>query len=78
MILHIIGHTDNLSSHEFNIQLGLRRAEEVKQKFIDLGVNSSQLKTESKGFDHPIAPNNSEINREKNRRVQLEIDAIGL
>ena len=74
LILHLTGHTDNLSSREFNQLLGLRRAEVIKQKFIDLGVNSSQLVTDSKGLDEPIAPNDKEKNRQRNRRVELSID----
>lgn len=75
LTLHLTGYTDNLSSREFNLLLGMRRAEVVKLKFLDLGVSSSQLVADSKGLDNPIAPNEKERDRQKNRRVELSIES---
>lgn len=74
MKLRIIGHTCNISSHEINEQVGLKRAEVIKEKLVGYGVSESQLKLETKAYDEPLVPNTSEENRAKNRRVQLIVE----
>lgn len=74
--LSIIGHTCNLGSHDANMKVGMKRAESLKQKFIEQGVPESQLFTQSKAYDEPLVPNTSEENRIKNRRVELKIFRI--
>lgn len=51
IILHIVGHTDNLGSQKLNKKLGLERANAVRQKFVNKGVRSVQLRTEVKALD---------------------------
>jgi len=51
IILHVVGHTDNLGSQKLNKKLGLQRAIAVKQKFVNKGVRSAQLHTEVKALD---------------------------
>jgi len=69
--LRLVGHTCNIGTHKVNQALGLKRANNVKLKFIHQGVSNSQLKTESKAYDQPLVPNTSKSNRAKNRRVQM-------
>ena len=71
--LRFVGHTDNIGSHKINVIFGMRRADNVKQKFIDQGVSRSQLISESKAYDEPLAPNTSSPNRAKNRRVEIKV-----
>ena len=74
--LYIIGHTCNIGSHAANMKVGMRRAQTMKQKFIEQGVPESQLFTQSKAYDQPLVPNTSEANRIKNRRVELKVFKI--
>ncbi len=71
--LIITGHTCNLGSYNANYKVGLKRARKVRHLFSKEGVPSSQMEIYSKAFKVPIAPNNSEENRAKNRRVELDI-----
>ena len=71
--LRFVGHTDNIGSHKINVRFGMRRADNVKQKFIDQGVSRSQLISESKAYDEPLVPNTSSSNRAKNRRVEIKV-----
>lgn len=71
MKLHLIGHTCNLASHEHNIQVGLDRANSIKQKLLKKGVLPMQLSVESQSFDNPLVPNTNEVNRAQNRRVEM-------
>jgi OmpA-OmpF porin, OOP family len=74
--LMIIGHTCNIGSHTSNMKIGLKRAQAMKQKFIEQGVAESQLVTLSKAYDEPLVQNTSNANRIKNRRVELKVFGI--
>lgn len=69
--LNIKGHTDNTGSHEINFKYGMKRALAMKQKFVEQGVSESQMKVHSKAYDEPLAPNTTEENKSKNRRVEV-------
>lgn len=71
--LRFVGHTCNIGTHEINLKLGLKRADNAKQEFVDLGVSNSQLIDESKAYDEPLVPNTSDENRAKNRRVEIKV-----
>ncbi len=51
--IHIVGHTDSRGNEEYNENLGLMRAEIVKNEFIKRGVNPAQITIESKGKHAP-------------------------
>lgn len=76
--LLIIGHTDTKGEDKFNQQLGLRRAQAVRQYLINKGIKA-EIKTESKGESEPILadqrPDGSFIEEamSKNRRVNIKI-----
>ncbi len=72
-ILTIIGHCDEDGTETLNMKLGADRAENAKAYFVDLGV-SSTIKTISKGETEPVAPNDIELNKQKNRRVNFVIE----
>ena len=72
-IFTIIGHTDAHGSPAYNMDLGMRRAQSAKDYFIDLGI-SNTINIDSKGESEPMAPNDNEENRQKNRRVNFKID----
>ena len=66
----IEGHTCWIGTEEYNRGLSDRRAEAVKQKFIDdFGVSQDRIKTVGYGETRPIADNNTLAGRRKNRRA---------
>lgn len=77
-MLTIIGHTDSKGTTAYNYDLGLRRAENAREYFLDLGV-TTDIEVASKGETEPVAPNrqNGRDNpegRQKNRRVNFVIE----
>jgi len=73
-ITNVVGHTDNTSSRASNMRLGKKRAEFAKSYLVQNGINSSKIRTSSKGPDQPIASNANESGRAKNRRVVVTIN----
>lgn len=70
--LVLVGHTCDKGSDDYNLQLGKKRAESVKQYFQNKGVKAS-ITTKSDGESKPAYPNTSEASRSKNRRVVVQI-----
>ena len=71
--IEIFGHTDNIGSEDYNSTLSLKRAEEVGKYLIMNGINSKRLSYKGMGFSNPVATNDTEIGRAKNRRVEIAI-----
>jgi outer membrane protein OmpA-like peptidoglycan-associated protein len=72
----IIGHTDDVGSDAFNMNLSEQRADSVRTYVINNGVvNPTRLKTVGKGESEPIVTNNTDTNRALNRRVEIVIVA---
>lgn len=65
------GHTDNIGSESFNQALSERRAASVAQALVAQGVSTDRLRTAGLGLAQPLAPNDSEVGRRLNRRVEL-------
>lgn len=65
------GNTDERGSPEYNIGLGWRRAEAVRQAMLLQGVSGSQLTMVSYGAERPIDPGHNEAAWAKNRRVDI-------
>jgi outer membrane protein OmpA-like peptidoglycan-associated protein len=69
----IQGHTDSSGSDAVNVPLSERRANRVRDFLISRGVPASRLTAVGYGSSRPAVPNDTEVNRALNRRVQLEI-----
>lgn len=65
------GNTDESGSPEYNIGLGQRRADSVKNLLIANGVPASQIDTVSYGEEKPAMPGSEEAAYRKNRRVEF-------
>lgn len=65
------GHTDERGGREYNLALGQKRAEAVRQALSLLGVSDNQLEAVSYGKEKPAAQGNSEADLAKNRRVEI-------
>ncbi len=69
----VSGHTDNVGDDAKNMALSQRRAEFVKSKLVEKGVNTANLTVEAKGETMPVATNDAEGGRKLNRRVEINI-----
>lgn len=71
--LSIDGYTDNTGQAATNLQLSQKRAHAVKQYLMSKGIAASRLTAAGHGTANPIADNNTEQGRIKNRRVELKL-----
>ena len=71
--LRISGHTDNVGARTANMTLSKRRAESVKKYLVSKGIAADRFEVMYFGPDQPIAPNNTEDGRARNRRVEMLI-----
>ncbi len=69
----IEGHTDNIGSDEYNLDLSQRRAESVKEKLVGDGVGPDRITTVGYGEKYPAVSNDTDENRALNRRVEVII-----
>ncbi len=65
------GHTDAIGGAEFNQKLSLERAQAVRAALMADGVPGSRLAVRGLGATQPVADNNTEAGRAKNRRVEV-------
>ncbi len=73
--LEIQGHTDNIGGIDYNQDLSERRAKAVLEALVKRGVESFRLRFRGFGASKPIATNETEEGRAKNRRTQFVIIA---
>ena len=71
--MEIIGHTDNVGSESFNLDLSKKRAEAVHNYLLKSGVHSSLITYNYFGMSKPIESNDTEEGRLRNRRVEFLI-----
>ncbi len=70
--LTIIAHTDGIGGEGENLEKGQKRADSIKSYFQEkMGIDKNRIISESKGETQPIAPNNNNWNRAKNRRINF-------
>jgi len=69
--LDIVGHTDNSGTHEVNLHYGQQRADAIKNILVELKVAPSKMTTKSQGESEPIASNETDAGKRKNRRVEI-------
>jgi OOP family OmpA-OmpF porin len=66
------GHTDNVGQPDYNQRLSGERAGSVKEWLVAHGVAESRITTRGYGDSKPLVPNDTDTNRAKNRRVELQ------
>ncbi len=69
----IIGHTDNTGSDAVNNPLSIERANSTRNYLVSRGVNGQRIATDGRGEREPIADNNTNDGRSKNRRVEIYV-----
>ncbi len=71
--IEVSGHTDNIGSDAYNMNLSQKRAEAVKTYLVSKGVTEKRITSKGYGKTKPIAENTTELGREQNRRVEFTI-----
>jgi len=79
MMMTITGHTDSIGSEKYNLDLGLRRAQNAAAYFKELSIKNA-INVSSQGKAKPVEPNtlpdgaDNPEGRQKNRRVNFKIE----
>ncbi len=71
--IEIAGHTDNIGSSEYNLELSRKRAESVKIYLINRQIPEYRLVSKGYGASQPIAPNSTPEGQKTNRRIEFRI-----
>lgn len=73
--LLLVGHTDSVGTASYNLDLSQRRAGAVADYLIARGVPAARLATSGRGENDPIAANDTDADRQLNRRVEVVVTA---
>ncbi len=71
--IELQGHTDNVGSIQYNLELSKKRAEAVYQELINNGISSDRLSHQGLGDSIPLASNKTESGRLLNRRTVIQV-----
>jgi outer membrane protein OmpA-like peptidoglycan-associated protein len=71
----IVGHTDSVGADDYNMRLSYRRAESARQFLVSQGVPAARIRIEGRGELEPVASNDTDAGRARNRRVEIAIFA---
>jgi OOP family OmpA-OmpF porin len=71
--IRVEGHTDADGKDQYNKRLSQQRADAVKAFLVKAGIKGSVLESVGYGKEKPIAPNDTEEGKEKNRRVEFVV-----
>ena len=69
--LQVVGHTDSQGLESHNLDLSSRRAGAVIRSLVGAGIGVERLSSRGAGSSQPVATNDTEDGRAKNRRVEL-------
>jgi peptidoglycan-associated lipoprotein len=78
VMVRIEGHADERGTREYNIALGDRRANAVKETLVSYGIDRNRISTISYGKDQPICGETSESCYSQNRRGTTVISTAGM
>src|SRR5207245_3113875 len=73
VVLEVGGHTDSQGTDATNQPLSENRAKAVRDKLVSFGVNANGLQVRGYGKTKPIADNNTDEGKFKNRRIEYSI-----
>ncbi|MFZ1615544.1 MAG: OmpA family protein [Holophaga sp.] len=76
--LLVTGHTSSVGSKAHNKALSLRRAQAVAEILVAEGISRDRVKSAGMGPDQPIAENKTKEGQAKNRRVEIDVKAVGV
>ena len=67
------GYTDNVGDKAANVTLSQERAANVEREIVKLGIDATRLDSKGYGEEHPVASNDTEEGRAKNRRISMRV-----
>lgn len=70
--INLLGYTDNSGGPDYNQQLSQQRAEAARQILVGFGVKAENITATGYGERNPVASNNTEEGKAKNRRVEVQ------
>jgi OmpA-OmpF porin, OOP family len=73
VVIQLEGHTDNQGNAEANLKLSQQRVDAVQKYITSKGISKGRVKTKAFGGSQPIATENTEEARAKNRRVEMRV-----
>ena len=71
--IEISGHTDNIGNADYNKVLSKNRAQAVKTYLKLQGIEAQRMQAVGYGASRPVSENSTEIGRQNNRRIEIEI-----
>jgi len=74
--VEISGHTDNTGNADYNLKLSEQRAKSVYDFLLSKGIAASQLTYKGFGNKQPVADNDTDEGRKKNRRTEMRITGL--
>jgi peptidoglycan-associated lipoprotein len=75
--LRIEGHADERGSVEYNLALGFRRANAVRDYLSGFGLDARRFETFSMGEDRPLVTGSNEAAWSQNRRAEFGVSGLG-
>jgi outer membrane protein OmpA-like peptidoglycan-associated protein len=73
MTIEIVGHTDNVGDPRMNLYLSELRAKAVSNYLFNKGISPNRITHKGRGQEQPVSANDTEENRQKNRRVEFVV-----
>ncbi|MBP7183872.1 MAG: OmpA family protein [Saprospiraceae bacterium] len=73
LTVEVAGHTDNVGDKKSNLTLSQQRSDVVKTYLVKKGIDAKRLTSKGYGDTSPLAPNDTEDNKAKNRRTEFKI-----
>jgi outer membrane protein OmpA-like peptidoglycan-associated protein len=71
-----IGHTSDEGDPAYNLKLSVERAKAIYEYLIKKGISKDRLTYEGRGLSEPLYSNTTDLNKAKNRRVEIKLTRV--
>jgi outer membrane protein OmpA-like peptidoglycan-associated protein len=69
----VVGHTDTRGDKDYNLELSMRRAREVKRRLTEMGIDAASIDVSSHGEENPLVQTGDDVSNAENRRVEVVV-----